>query len=99
MTKIKKNIRSKIASVLAIAIYASVLPSASAADSKRPIEQAILTAAPLVPPPIARNYPATVVVNLETIERVGRLSDGVNYTFWTFGGQVPGSFIRIREGD
>jgi len=32
-------------------------------------------------------------------EVVGRLSDGVNYTFWTFGGKVPGKFIRVREGD
>jgi nitrite reductase (NO-forming) len=95
----KKNIRGTVASVLGIAMCALVTPSISSAASNRPIEQAILTAAPLVPPPIARNYPATVVVNLETIERVGRLSDGVNYTFWTFGGQVPGSFIRIREGD
>jgi nitrite reductase (NO-forming) len=23
----------------------------------------------------------------------------VNYTFWTFGGKVPGKFIRVREGD
>jgi len=23
----------------------------------------------------------------------------VNYTFWTFGGTVPGSFIRVRQGD
>ena len=28
-----------------------------------------------------------------------RLSaDGVDYTFWTFGGSVPGSFIRVRQG-
>ncbi|HMI92326.1 MAG TPA: multicopper oxidase domain-containing protein [Polyangiales bacterium] len=24
---------------------------------------------------------------------------GVDYTFWTFGGTVPGKFIRIRQGD
>lgn len=28
-----------------------------------------------------------------------RLADGVDYTFWTFNGTVPGSFIRVREGD
>jgi nitrite reductase (NO-forming) len=28
-----------------------------------------------------------------------RLADGVEYTFWTFGGEVPGKFIRVREGD
>jgi len=40
-----------------------------------------------------------VVVNLETVEKVGRLADGVEYTFWSFGGVVPGNFIRVREGD
>src|SRR3546814_11812410 len=28
-----------------------------------------------------------------------RLADGVEYSFWTFGGKVAGKFIRIREGD
>jgi nitrite reductase (NO-forming) len=27
------------------------------------------------------------------------ISEGVKYTFWTFGGTVPGSFIRVRQGD
>jgi nitrite reductase (NO-forming) len=30
---------------------------------------------------------------------VGQLADGVDYTFWTFGGSVPGRFIRVRLGD
>ncbi|HWL16183.1 MAG TPA: copper-containing nitrite reductase [Opitutus sp.] len=64
-----------------------------------PVEVAILTAAPHVPPPITRKHTARVVVKLEVREEVGRLADGVEYTFWTFGGGVPGSFIRVREGD
>ena len=32
-------------------------------------------------------------------EVVKKLADGVEYTFWTFGGDVPGRFIRVREGD
>jgi len=64
-----------------------------------PIEQAILTSAPHVPPPFKRKYSARVVVNLEVREVVKRLADGVDYTFWTFGGGVPGKFIRVREGD
>ena len=38
-------------------------------------------------------------MHLEVRELEGRLADGVRYTFWTFGGHVPGKFIRIREGD
>jgi nitrite reductase (NO-forming) len=52
-----------------------------------------------VPPPIHRNYPAKVIVELEVREVDLPLSDGVTYTFWTFGGTVPGSFIRVRQGD
>ena len=63
------------------------------------VEKAVLTAAPAVPPAITRTHATKVVVELETIEKTMRLADGVDYTFWTFGGNVPGSFIRVREGD
>lgn len=58
-----------------------------------------LTAPPNVPAPIDRDHAAKVIVELEVIEKKARLADGVEYTFWTFGGTVPGSFIRVREGD
>ncbi len=62
-------------------------------------EEAVLTHAPAVPPPISRSHPTRVIVNLETRELERRQADGVDYTFWTFGGEVPGQFIRLREGD
>ena len=62
-------------------------------------EEAVLADAPNVPPPITRNHATKVVVKLEVREVVKRIADGVDYTFWTFGGSVPGKFIRIREGD
>lgn len=64
-----------------------------------PVEYAFLTAAPNVPPPLHRSFAAHVIVDLEVRELVGRLADGVDYTFWTFGGRVPGNFIRVRQGD
>ncbi len=64
-----------------------------------PKEKAKLTFAPEVPDPISRKGPARVEVQLETKEVTSRLADGVDYTFWTFGGKVPGPFIRIRVGD
>lgn len=64
-----------------------------------PVEQATLTAPPHVPPPITRKQAARVVINLEVREVTKKLADGVEYTFWTYGGSVPGSFLRIREGD
>src|SRR5690349_8469524 len=62
-------------------------------------ETAVLTDAPNVPPPITRDYAAHVVVEIETVEVTKTLAPGVEYTFWTFGGSVPGKFIRVREGD
>lgn len=64
-----------------------------------PIEKAILTTPPEVPPAIIRTTPAKVVVEVEVVEKVMTLADGVEYTFWTFGGSVPGKFIRVRVGD
>ncbi len=67
--------------------------------SALPEEKAVLTEPPMVPPPITRTTPAKVKIELEVVEKVMQLADGVDYTFWTFGGTVPGRFIRIREGD
>jgi nitrite reductase (NO-forming) len=41
----------------------------------------------------------TVRVELDTIERVADLADGTTYRYWTFNGQVPGPFVRVRVGD
>ncbi|WP_415061776.1 copper-containing nitrite reductase [Bdellovibrio sp.] len=84
------------------ALLAACLTFAAGAHAEEKIkgeEVAVLTDAPEVPPPITRKYPTKVIVNLETKEVKLRLADGVDYTFWTFGGKVPGKFIRIREGD
>jgi nitrite reductase (NO-forming) len=61
--------------------------------------RAVLGVPPNVPPPIHRNYPAKVIVELEVQEKEMPMSEGVSYTYWTFGGTVPGSFIRVRQGD
>jgi nitrite reductase (NO-forming) len=62
-------------------------------------EIATLASPPNVPPAITRKSPVKLIVNLEVIEKKMKITDGVDYTFWTFGGTVPGSFIRVREGD
>jgi nitrite reductase (NO-forming) len=62
-------------------------------------EKAVLTDPPLVPPPITRKHATKVIVELEVIEKEMEIMDGVKYMFWTFGGTVPGKFIRVREGD
>jgi nitrite reductase (NO-forming) len=76
-----------------------LLSTAFLQAAELPVENAVLTAPPLVPPALKRDYSAKVVVKLETQEKVGKLTDGVEYVFWSFGGTVPGSFIRVRVGD
>lgn len=52
-----------------------------------------------VPPPIERTEPAVVKVALETKEVISEMAPGVFVNYWTFDGQIPGPFIRVREGD
>jgi nitrite reductase (NO-forming) len=75
-----------------------IVSNQSFADSAKG-EIATLTAPPFVPPPITRKTSAKLIVNLEVVEKKMKIADGVDYTFWTYGGTVPGSFIRVREGD
>jgi nitrite reductase (NO-forming) len=58
-----------------------------------------LTAPPMVPKPIGKRAAMKLKVNMEIKEQEGTMTDGVKYTYWTFGGSVPGSFIRTRVGD
>lgn len=52
-----------------------------------------------VPPPITRTVPELVKVELTTKEVIAEMAPGVFINYWTFDGQVPGPFIRVREGD
>ncbi|MEL1239720.1 copper-containing nitrite reductase [Flavobacterium flavipallidum] len=62
-------------------------------------KEAELTAPPLVPKPVGDRAAMKLIVNMEIKEQEGEMADGVKYTYWTFGGSVPGSFIRTRVGD
>lgn len=58
-----------------------------------------MPAPPYVPTPVGERAAKKIIVNLEVIEKVGELANGVQYNFWTFNGTVPGAFIRARVGD
>ncbi|GJJ03388.1 anaerobically induced outer membrane protein [Duganella rhizosphaerae] len=89
-----------VAAGLASAVLAMIpATAATPAEPALPTITQELLAPPLLPPPITRKTPAKVVVNL-TVEEVEReIAPGSRYTFWTFGGTVPGKMIRVREGD
>jgi nitrite reductase (NO-forming) len=52
-----------------------------------------------LPAAVGERGPETVLVELETIERTAEIADGSTYHYWTFNGQVPGPFVRVRVGD
>ena len=101
MIQMKRHM--KIATFLGISALPGFLLATGVGFAAEPApsgtESAVLTEAPAVPPPLTRRHATNVVVNLEVKETTKRLADGVEYPFWTFGGDVPGNFIRIREGD
>ena len=79
-----------------------VAPQTAEADvpvDQLPVIDAVMTHAPEVPPPVNRDHAALVKVKMETIEKTMKMADGVDYTYWTFNGDVPGQMIRVREGD
>ena len=52
-----------------------------------------------LPGPLASRSPQVVKVDLEAVEVEGQLADGTTYPYFTFGGQVPGPFLRVRVDD
>lgn len=52
-----------------------------------------------IPGPIKRRTAKTHKITLESREVITEIEDGVKFKFMTFGGQVPGPMIRVRQGD
>ncbi|MBM4467433.1 MAG: nitrite reductase, copper-containing [Chloroflexi bacterium] len=93
--------------IAGILLARAALPSATtaAASTEKPgaakqVDVAYISRAPTdLPPPLNRNYPATVDIYLEVREVVAEIDNGTTFTFWTYNGQVPGPFFRVRVGD
>jgi nitrite reductase (NO-forming) len=106
MRRIAMAVPAMVLAALTIGAFPGLRPALDTATLPTPVlpelvgeELHPVVAPPMVPPPITRAHAARVIVELETVEVVKRLADGVDYRFWTFGGQVPGNFIRVRQGD
>lgn len=52
-----------------------------------------------IPAPIQRDHSETVEVRLKTKEVIAEIAPGIFQNYWTFDSQVPGPFLRVREGD
>lgn len=104
---IKKNLVTKVLfGISAMALLSSCVNDQSEKKYNDtvdiPVNQemiAELTSPPNVPTPVGKRMAKKLIVDLEIQEREGEMTSGVKYIYWTFGGTVPGSFIRTRVGD
>jgi nitrite reductase (NO-forming) len=88
-----------VTTVAALALVAGTVTAQRGGEPVPGEVKAVLLPPPQVPPAIQRSGPARVLIELETTEQKGTLASGVEYTFWTFGGTVPGPMLRVRAGD
>lgn len=105
-TKMKKPWLIFMVAATIVSVQTSCKNNSSSAPNNLAIDTVItgevvaeLTSAPLVPKPITYTSPKRVKVEMEVVEKVMKIADSTDYTFWTFGGGVPGKFIRVRQGD
>lgn len=54
-----------------------------------------------LPQPLTRTENETVEITLTAKEVIGEVveSSGIYFNYWTYNGQVPGPFLRVKEGD
>lgn len=52
-----------------------------------------------LPPPLPNRINEVVKISLTAREVIGQIADGVYFNYWTYNGQVPGPFLRVRQGD
>ena len=97
---------SMVALAAGLAFGASMAArSASADDSMMSSHEAmpgvvdVVRAPTDLPPPLVAREPQHITIDLETKEVTGQLNEGTSYRYWTFDGQVPGPFVRVRVGD
>jgi nitrite reductase (NO-forming) len=72
---------------------AAAKPARLSAEGLVPLPQ------PQVAAPLPTRGPTLVKYEVETHEVTALMDDGVAYTYWTFGGTVPGPMLRVRQGD
>jgi nitrite reductase (NO-forming) len=52
-----------------------------------------------LPPPIKRNAPKVVTINLKATEVISDIVPMTGFHYWTYNNTVPGPFLRVRIGD
>ncbi|CAI48890.1 nitrite reductase, copper-containing [Natronomonas pharaonis DSM 2160] len=52
-----------------------------------------------IPDPVDWDEPRHHEIEIATTEEIAEVEPGVTFQYMTFGGQVPGPMVRVREGD
>lgn len=78
---------------------AKSIPGSSVAAASVPKVDRVAADPTAIPAPIKRTKPKTHDIKLVSKEVVAEIEDGVEFKFMTYGGQVPGPLIRVRQGD
>lgn len=74
--------------------------AAAAVTPAKPVDVAAIAANPTdIPPAIHRSTPKHHDVVLETKRLTAEIEPGVTFDYMTFGGQIPGPMVRVRQGD
>ena len=105
-----KNLKLILSSISSIALALILFTSCNSDNKKEAVidaskiaisgsMEAEMTSPPFVPAPVGDRAAKKLIINMEILEEEGTMTDGTTYIYWTFGGTVPGSFIRTRVGD
>ncbi len=80
--------------------FPPVAAAAPAVTPAKPITADRVAGDPTVlPGPVDWTEPRLHQITLETVEVTAEIEPGVTFDYMTFGGQVPGPMIRVRQGD
>ena len=105
MTNLKKTMMFFAGVLITVALFTSCKNSTSGTNvdaagiAVKGTMDAVLTSPPNVPESVGNRAAKKLIVDMEILEEEGTMTDGTTYIYWTFGGSVPGSFIRTRVGD
>ncbi len=81
-------------------VTVAAAPTKPKPEPARPVTSDRIVADPTnIPGPVDWTTPKTHEVTLDAVEVVAEIEPGVTFSYMTFGGQVPGPMIRVRQGD
>lgn len=99
----RRSVMQAIGTAGAIGVLGSDSSAQEDDEDERPAENVdveTIAADPTdVPNPVDWDEPRHHELEIQTEEYTAEIEDGITYDSMTFDGQIPGPFIRVRQGD